>query len=227
MKRTQAPSSLAKKAKYPGKEPFRAVKVPKGLTYKAGFPRQMKMTHKYCEQFTLTWAAGQALNVAYATWGVNCLWDPNLLVGGHQPYYFDQMVAIYNHYIVTGSRIVVELTSNSSAPYTAGVYIDDDSSPVTTVMTSIMENQSCVCKTKRQDNEPLVLRKKWDAKAAFGGNIMDNDDLQGNAAANPVETQAFIVWLGQPNVTTDVSMVGTVTIYYDTVWDELKQVTGS
>jgi len=33
--------------------------------------------------------------------------------------------------------------------------------------------------------------------------------------------------LGQPNVTTDVSMVGTVTIYFDTVWDELKQVTGS
>lgn len=193
----------------------------------------MKMTHKYCEDFTLTVPAS-SLNGVVAPFSCNGMFDPQLTVGGHQPYYFDQMMAIYNHYIVLSSRIVVEAIAlqsgalgNPDVPYTMGVYIDDDSTPASPLLTTMMENQSCVSKTKRGDNEPMVLKKKWDAKAAFGGNIMDNDDLQGNITANPVEEQVFMVWLGQPVPAAGATCQGVVTIYYDVVWDELKQVPGS
>jgi len=193
---------------------------------KSGFPRQMKMTHKYCEPLALSYIAG-SLNVVYGSWGTNCLFDPNLLVGGHQPYYFDQMIALYNHYTVLSSRIVVELCATTDVTYAAGIYVDDDSSPARGELTTVMENSTCNSMVKRGNNEPVVLKKRWDAKAAFGGDIMDNDNLQGDVAANPVEQQVFIVWIGSPAVGPNVSVTGMVTIYYDVVWDELKVPIGS
>jgi len=193
---------------------------------KSGFPRMMKMTHKYCEPISLSYVS-PSLNIYYGSWGTNCMFDPNLLVGGHQPYYFDQMIALYNHYTVMSSRIVVQLSATTDVQYAAGVYIDDDSVPGRGELTTVMENSSCNFMVKRGNNEPMVLRKKWDAKAAFGGDIMDNDNLQGDVAANPVEQQAFIVWLGSPAVGPNVTVTGLVTIYYDVVWDELKVPIGS
>jgi len=226
MKRSRAPSSLAKRSKPTNKETFGAVRIPRSLAPRTGFPKQMKMTHKYCEVINLTMPPG-SINTVYGSWGVNCLWDPNLLVGGHQPYYFDQLTPIYNHYIVLSSRLVMELVCTTDVPFTAGVYIDDDSTPARTELQTVMENQSANYKTSRGNAEPIVIKKKWDAKAAFGGNIFDNDSLQGDVASNPIETQAYICFCGEPNSTTTYTVTGTVTIYYDTVWDELKQPTGS
>jgi len=115
----------------------------------------------------------------------------------------------------------------TDATYTMGIFIDDDSTPLRTQLDTVMENQSNVCKTQRADHGPMVLKKRWDAKAAFGGNIMDNDNLQGDVTMNPPEYQAYIVYLGVPNGAPNVDISGMVTIYYDVVWDELKQPVGS
>jgi len=229
MKRSSSITTPAKRSKYIPKSKskiFGAVRVPRGLGYKAGFPKQMKMTHKYVEAISFNFIA-TTLTIYYSPFGVNCLFDPLLAVGGHQPYYFDQMAALYNHYTVTGSRMVVEFVPTTNTPYVAGVFIDDDSSPAMTGLTTVCENQSANYKYSSGSNDPVVIRKKWDAKAAFGGNIMDNDNLQGDVAANPVETQSYIVFIGQPTGAPNVTVNAMVTIYYDTVWDELKTVMGS
>lgn len=230
MKRTRPPTTFVSgkrtKSTTKARPTLNAVRVPRGLGLKTGFPRQMKMTHKYCEPILLTYTA-PSLSVVYGSWGVNCLFDPNLNVGGHQPYYFDQMTALYNHYICTGSRLVVEVVATTGVAYSFGAFIDDDLTPSNTSLTTVMENQTCNSVTKFGTNEPAIIRKKWDAKAAFGGNIMDNDNLQGDATANPTETQAYIVWLAHPTATVGCAVQGMLTIYYDVVWDELKQPTGS
>ena len=37
--------------------------------------------------------------------------DPNHTGVGHQPLYFDQLMTIYNHYIVIGAKITVKFTA--------------------------------------------------------------------------------------------------------------------
>jgi len=208
------------------KTSFGAVAIPRGLAFKTGFPKQMKITHKYCEGFMLAWN-GPTANVAYQSWSVNGLFDPNLAVGGHQPLYFDQMAALYNHYTVMASRCVVQMLTNNTTTYAAGIYIDDDSTPTTQNLETVMEQNSAITKIGQYQFGAEVYTRKWDAKAAFGGNVMDNDNLQGTSVANPTEQQAFIVYQRPLDGITTSTVTGFITIYYDTVWDELKQVGGS
>ena len=55
-------------------------------------------------------------------------------------------------------------------------------------------------------------------------NPLDNDELRGDVSANPVETQAFMVFarpVNQAGVTTVFDIM--VTIEFDTVWTELER----
>lgn len=45
-------------------------------------------------------------------WSLGSLFDPNLQVGGHQPYGFDQLAAVWKSYTVYGVRIII--TSDAS-----------------------------------------------------------------------------------------------------------------
>ena len=50
------------------------------------------------------------------------------------------------------------------------------------------------------------IYKNWDVKSAFTTNPLANPNLQGDAASNPVETQAFIIF-NRPVDQTVVSMM--------------------
>ena len=62
--------------------------------------------------------------------GTNCLFDPWLTVGGHQPLYFDQVAAIYQHYTVMKARMKVTIVPNTVDAYVSGILIDDDCQPL-------------------------------------------------------------------------------------------------
>ena len=83
-------------------------------------------------------------------------------------------------------------------------------------------------KTSQRDAEVVTIYKNWDVKSAFSTNPLANPNLQGDAAANPVETQAFIIF-NRPVDQTVVSMQFNlyVSIEYDAVWTELRTMTMS
>ena len=68
----------------------------------------------------------------------------------------------------------------------------------------MVEQPSAVFKTL-SDAEVVTIYKNWDVKSAFMTNPLANPNLQGDAAANPVETQAFIIF-NRPVDQTAVSM---------------------
>ena len=57
------------------------------VQYASGFPKQLKITHKFTQSNWLTYS-GPNLNCVWYSYGVNCLYDPVLAVGGTQPMYF-------------------------------------------------------------------------------------------------------------------------------------------
>ena len=163
----------------------------------------------------------------YISFGTNCLWDPYLQVGGNQPLYFDQMTNIYNHYTVVKSRIKVTLIPNTVNPFVGGILTDDDGVPAYTSLHEMCEQPSSVYVTSQRDAQVVTLTRVGTVRQC-SALIPDNDRLQGNVSSNPAEIQAFILFMrpiftGAENIAFDYM----VTIDYDTVWHELKEMASS
>lgn len=70
------------------------------------------------------------LSTIYGTekaYRLNSLFDPDFSVGGHQPYGFDQMAAMYNKYIVHGVKVEVWGVNPTNPGVTLGVQIQTPS----------------------------------------------------------------------------------------------------
>jgi hypothetical protein len=216
----------AKAKSVPRYRRFGAVSRPL-VQYSSGFPKQMHITHRYVQLISQIFT-GPSLDALYFPFGVNCLYDPYLALGGQQPLYFDQMTAIYNHYTVMKSRLKATIIPNTIDPFVGGIYIDDDFNPATRLLSNIMEQPSSASRMSQRDTTNLILYKSWDCKSVFGPNPLDNDKLQGTISTNPDEYQSFIIYM-RPLLGDVVSMQFQVAIEieFDTVWNELKMMSSS
>lgn len=217
-------SKVVKRARQSAKQKERA-KTYSQLTSAAfgiGFPRRLKITHKYAENFTLTNTAGAG---AYYNFSCNGLYDPNISGTGHQPAYFDNLAAIYNHYTVIASRIRIRATtaSTQSVPVNVACFINDDTS-VTGGFLAALEQPSSQSQFLQVNAgaAPAELYLSWSAKATFGGSILGNDNLQGGSGNNPSEQSYFTIMTGPSDSTTATITYFLVEIEYVAVWDELK-----
>jgi len=78
-------------------------------------PNRMATKLIFSETFDATQGAGTTWNYLYSLTGMN---DPNITGGStHQPMGFDQLAFLYNNYVVTGCKMVLE-----GHPYAAGTY---------------------------------------------------------------------------------------------------------
>ena len=120
-----------------------------------GFPKSKKVRLRYVQTFSLD-APGSGIATRY--FRANGMFDPDASVGGHQPLYFDQYMAGYDHYTVIGSKIKVTPSNASTAdivPVYYGVIIDDDSSNSYTNADQIIEsNQGRTFKLAGPSNAP-------------------------------------------------------------------------
>ena len=127
------------------------------------------------------------------------------------------------------ARMKVTIVPNTVDAYVSGILIDDDLNPSHyNFLDGMVEQPSAVFKTSQRDAEVVTIYKNWDVKSAFTTNPLANPNLQGDAAANPVETQAFIIF-NRPVDQTVVSMQFNlyVSIEHDAVWTELRTMTMS
>lgn len=77
----------------------------------SGFPSQLYTKLVYSEQVQFNTTTG---NIVNNTWSGNSVFDPNVTSTGHQPYFYDQLTAVYNSYIVYGSKIEVHASTNNA-----------------------------------------------------------------------------------------------------------------
>lgn len=192
-----------------------------------GFPKMIKMTHRWVENSILACTSGIVGKVFFSC---NGMYDPNVSIGStHQPMFFDQMTALYNHYTVIGSKITVRMTplNTSAVAGLVGIQINDDTTASTDVQT-IAETTGSVYKVHAAgSNNSLVLKKNWSCIKNFGKNPLANDELKGTSAANPTEQQYYNVFLQAVDAVSSVSYYITVTVDYIAVWRELKDIAGS
>lgn len=186
-------------------------------------PLRIKNVMRYSTTFEVTIDVG---GTALASIRANGLYDPEPGLGGHQPLYFDQLMALYNHYAVVKSRMKATVVGLTGIGGTCQVtqFIDDDSSPTTTAL-AIRERigaKTRMYTTSQTDTPGWTF---FNAQAAFGGNVIDNDELHGDVVSDPVEQQVFHVYLSQGTPTNTFQI--NIEVEYDTVWSELKSITAS
>jgi len=189
-----------------------------------GFPTRLAMRHKYAELTVLTSTAGSLAGYVFSA---NNLYDPNYTSTGHQPMYFDELAAIYNHYTVISSFMKLTVTTGSSNNNAAQVVLalDDDPTATGNINFQAESNRSVVKTLATAQDNALVLTSRFDSRV-FGPNPLDNDQLQGSAAAGPTEQQYWIISVNSLNGGTTACNIG-VEIWYNAVWDELKTNAGS
>lgn len=195
---------------------------------RTGFPKQLHMKHSYVEGISISGTSG---SIGKHFYRCNGMFDPNMTGAGHQPMYFDQVGAIYDHFTVLRSKLTAQFALGAGSTATvcvAGMYIDDDTtSTPATYQGCCEQNSSVYSEITLAPETPIRMTKSWDAKQAFGGDVMDNDNLQGTSAADPTEQQLWVLFGQDLNVAANFTLYVLVTIEYDVIWDELKNIDSS
>lgn len=190
-----------------------------------GLPKSAVVTHKYHSFIQLTSIGGATANYQFTC---NGLFDPDITGAGHQPMYFDQLSAIYNHYTVIGSRISYRISHGNTAngPIVVNSFINDDNT-IAAVGDSLSEQSTSKSRTiPTGSNNMYYLTNKWSAKKTFKGGILSNYLFRGDASNNPPEASLF-------TLTAYEALGGTATINvevnieYVAIWQELRDLAGS
>ena len=87
-------------------------------------PNKFATSLRYTTMKTLTVSAGVA---AVKVFSANGLFDPDYTDAGHQPRGWDQLMGMYDHCTVIGSKMSVQFNNNSSTGYAVGIALRDAS----------------------------------------------------------------------------------------------------
>lgn len=192
-----------------------------------GFPDQKSYKLKYFEVISMSSTTGSLSTYLFSA---NGLYDPNYTGTGHQPMYFDQLMTIYNHYVVTGSKCKVSVSTNSSGTGagTFVIYLNDDTSVTSSNIDGMAEQSSAkspqICMV--QDNQTTVRTCYYSAQKLFGANPVANSQLKGGVSSNPTEG-AYYTFGWQASVSGSANIYVNVEIEYVATFFELKDVAGS
>jgi hypothetical protein len=186
------------------------------------------MKHRYVETLGVTATGGVLVRAQYLT---NGMFDPQVAVGGHQPMYFDQLAALYNHFTVVKSKITVSFSPSSlfsAVPaWIFGAYIEDDTTttPGTDVQ-ALCEQSTCHYTHITSEQPTKSVTVHWDAVKAFGRNPESDPNLQGTGSSDPTEQQIYNLFF-QPQAGVTSAGVCLITVEYDAIWQELKNLASS
>lgn len=157
---------------------------------------------KYAQEFDLepATATGSDVHVFRA----NSLYDPDKTGGGHQPYGFDQLCLMFNHFVVVGAQITVQALTNginNIVPCAWGISLTADGESMDTLSLSwlleteqtkgtritgpVAQNTSKWASTQKKN---FSLKKFFNKKSAEGA------EFQCTSSTNPTEGAFFEVW---------------------------------
>jgi hypothetical protein len=194
-------------------------------------PHMLHAKLKYTSYINLSGTVAAGVNV----YSANGLYDPDVSGSGHQPRGFDQLIPLYDHYVVTSSAIHIELISSNSngVPGVGGVNLINVSTPQTDYIDYAEQARSefgllpnvvtygCV-------QEPHRRSMKFSAKDFMGiPDPLTATKLQGSISANPADGAFFHVWSQAYDGSTAYSSLALITIEYNAYFIEPVPVASS
>ena len=205
--------------------PYKSIVPSRIVRTRCGFPDTLQTTLRYQETLSLSSSSGALFGYVY---NLNGLYDPNHTGTGHQPLYFDQLMTIYNHYIVIGAKITVKFTAYpASIPVNVCLSPNDDGTIVPASFTALAEQSAAVSGVVSASGDaPVILNYFWSMKKAYGPNPPTNL-LRGNVSVNPQETSCVTIAVQSSDALTSTVVVAYVEISFIAQFTELRDIGGS
>lgn len=184
-----------------------------------GFPQKMVCRLRYVARATLSSEAGALTNLNFQANNLYAVQSSS-----HQPMYFDNLMAIYNHYVVLGSKIDITASPNAAGSTNGAVisvFLNDDTTVVPTNIDAIGEQSTARnASLSAVMDFPTKLYCTYSAQKVFGPNAIQNVELKGDATANCADTVVYTVSMQSTSADAVVNLL--VEIEYTAVFFELK-----
>lgn len=159
----------------------------------------------------------------------NSLFDPEVALGGHQPYGFDQWMAMYSRFTVISATARLTCVPTDGTYYSGNFgmnIVPNGSTPVTDEATTI-ESQYSVWKPYTQNSAINTFIIKLDVAKYFGvHDVMDDDTLSGTNLTD-CNKQALLSCWTSGNLATTPQSTFTLVISYDCYVHEPREVGAS
>lgn len=196
-KRYNRKNRKSKKKKYPM---YRSLNAP--------LAQRLITKLKYSSYSTLASASGV---VAGQVLRGNSLYDPDYTGAGGQPRGFDQIMPLYDHYVVLSSKVMIQITNTGSQPITAVLALRDNPT-VATTLRGYTEFSSCQHRSVgHTGNNTITLTQKGSVRKFLGrSNPLSDPELKGEINTNPIEE---MYWHYGIAPTDGVSSVGATTYF--------------
>lgn len=155
--------------------------------------RYHKTKLTYAQYFSLDPALSTA---AVQVFTANGLYDPDITGTGHQPAGFDQYMALYGEYIVTGSWIkVTAFNSDTNVGQVLGVTFCDKSTTSADTRVYIEGGNSKYfgMGTTAADGVKSITHYA-NIRSVSTQDIFNEDNFAGTASANPTDTHYWHIW---------------------------------
>jgi hypothetical protein len=199
-----------------------------GSTLAMGFagisplPHTLRTKLKYAEHVVITGTSGA---LGLYVFNASSLYDPNYTGTGHQPRGFDQLMPLYDHFVVTKSRAKVQFVPTSTSATMAGIAV---SATVNNQgdWDDYAEGPYSVCgaldaAVTSGGLRVLQLDISYDAKKNLGiPDPLTADKLQGTISANPVDNAFYHIFIQHAGETNSVSCNVLVEIEYECAFIE-------
>lgn len=188
--------------------------------------------HRYVEEITM--------NASISSYDVykfraNGMYDPDSTGTGHQPYGFDTLASLYDHFTVVGSKITVKPIITSTSNLTPGyltVLVSDSGGRAAAAFTSggvpfVIESlgSKIPMLTGRADLNASSTSRMFSAKKFFGvKDIVGESQYRGSSSADPTEQAYYEITQMAAGGNDPASQVYLVQIDYIAVWTERKNL---
>jgi len=173
---------------------------------------------RYSEAISINASTGLAVHHLFRC---NGIFDPNVTGTGHQPYGHDSYQALYNHYNVLSSTIVVTPAEDIDA--TVGVTLTDDTT-VNSDFDTVKEikGTKMMVLTQASDGNSKIVQK-YDANQVWDKSYQKS--TQASFGADPAEEMYFDIWAtGKLSTVAAATVRLLVTISYEVECFELRDL---
>lgn len=181
-----------------------------------------KVTFRYFDSPVLNAAAGATAVHIYRT---NGLFDPDLTGVGHQPRGFDQLMPLYDNYVVIGAKITVRFSWNTSPIATAkeaccvGVCLGRDFAPRVVPGEYEEDGYSNFKVITPLQTQELVVTHTFNNAFLGIKDPMDEAQIKGDITQNPALLGNFHVFVSPMSTGNNDIIDASVLIEYITILD--------
>lgn len=198
---------------------------------KAPMPNRFATKLRYCETFTID--PGEIGVTGVHVISHNGLYDPNITGTGHQPRGFDELMSMYDHYTVVGSKLSATFTTagiaGAGGPLIVGIACKDDTT-IRFDKNDYMEGRNVVSRilnrsATENDSHSVILKKSCSTRKFLGiSHPLSNALIRGDASSNPNEQAYYHIFAAIVTGLADAPVIEcSIIVDYLVVFTEPKQ----